>query len=247
MSTAVVTGASGGIGEATARRLDRDGWRVVLVARREDRLRELAGSLKDASYVVADLTEDGAPERVREHVEGLGELQLLVNNAGRSRRAPFGDREEGGYALVREVMDLNFDAVLRLTEELLPIVRESAPSAIVNVGSIAGRVGQPKSGAYNASKFALAGWTEALRFEERRHGVHVALVLPGYISTEGFPQEELMSSARTRWTVSTPDKVADAIVRAATKRKPEVHVPRPWAVVPRFRAMAPRLWFRVGG
>jgi short-subunit dehydrogenase len=247
VSTALVTGASSGIGEATARRLDRDGWRIVLVARREDRLRELAGSLKDAAYVAADLTDEDAPERVREHVEGLGELHLLVNNAGRSRRAPFGDREEGGYALVREVMDLNFDAVLRLTEQLLPIIRESAPSAIVNVGSIAGRVGQPKSSAYNASKFALAGWTEALRFEERRHGVHVGLVLPGYISTEGFPQEQLMSSARTRWTVSTPDKVADAIVRAATKRKPEVHVPRPWAVVPRFRAMAPRLWFRVGG
>jgi short-subunit dehydrogenase len=184
---------------------------------------------------------------VREHVKELGELQLLVNNAGRSRRAAFGDPDEGGYALVHEVMELNFDAVLRLTEALLPAVRDSAPSAIVNVGSIAGRVGQPKSSAYNASKFALAGWTEALRFEERRHGVHVALVLPGYISTEGFPQEQLMSSARTRWTVSTPDKVADAIVRAAKKRKPEVHVPRPWAVVPRFRAMAPRLWFRVGG
>jgi short-subunit dehydrogenase len=246
VSTALVTGASSGIGEATARRLDRDGWRVVLVARREDRLRELASSLNDASYVAADLTEDGAPERVREHVEELGELQLLVNNAGRSRRGAFGD-EDGGYAAVREVMDLNFDAVVRLTEALLPILRRSEPSSIVNVGSIAGRVGQPKSGAYNASKFALAGWSEALRFEERSHGVHVALVLPGYVSTEGFPQEQLMSSARTRWTVSTPDKVADAIVRGATKRKAEVHVPRPWAAVPRFRAMAPRLWFRVGG
>src|ERR671915_1369056 len=173
------------MGGAPPRRLDRDGWRVVLVARREDRLQELAGSLKDASYVAADLTEDGAPERVREHVEELGELQLLVNNAGRSRRGAFGD-EDGGYAAVREVMDLNFDAVVRLTEALLPILRRSEPSSIVNVGSIAGRVGQPKSGAYNASKFALAGWSEALRFEERSHGVHVALVLPGYVATEGF-------------------------------------------------------------
>jgi short-subunit dehydrogenase len=244
--TAVVTGASSGIGEHTARRLARDGWLILLVARREERLRALADELRGASCLAVDLTDADAPSRMRARVEELwGRLDLLVNNAGTSKRAAFGD-ENGGYENVRYVMNLNFDAVLRLTEELLPLLRASAPSAIVNVSSIAGRVGRAKMGAYSASKFALAGWSECLRMEERRHGVHVGLVLPGFVSTEGFPQDELRGSARTRWLVSTPDKVADAIVRAAEGRA-EVAVPRPWGFVPRLRYGAPGLVRRITG
>jgi uncharacterized protein len=244
--TAVVTGASSGIGEHTARRLARDGWRVLLVARREERLRALADELRGTAYLAVDLTDADAPSRVRARVEELwGRLDLLVNNAGTSKRAAFGD-ENGGYQNVRYVMSLNFDAVLRLTEELLPLLRASAPSAIVNVSSIAGRVGRAKAGAYSASKFALAGWSECLRMEEKRQGVHVGLVLPGFVSTEGFPQDELRGSARTRWLVSTPDKVADAIVRAADGRA-EVAVPRPWGFVPRLRYGAPGLVRRITG
>ncbi len=88
---------------------------------------------------------------------------------------------------VKRTMDINFDAQLRLTEALLTLLRESAPSAIVNVASTAGRVARAGSGAYSASKFALAGWSDSLWAEERPHGVHVGLVLPGFISTEGFP------------------------------------------------------------
>src|SRR5690348_11472449 len=228
--TAVVTGASSGIGERTARRLARDGWRVLLVARREDRLRVLSDELRDSAFLAVDLTDADAPSRVRARVDELwGRLDLLVNNAGWSERGAFGDV---GYENVRKVMEINFDAVLRLTEALLPEVRESAPSSIVNVSSIAGRVGRARTGAYSGWRFALAGWTECLRMEEKPHGVHVGLVLPGFVSTEGFPQEELTRSARTRWIVSTPDKVADAIVRAAGG-KAEVAVPRPWGAIPR--------------
>jgi len=242
--TAVVTGASSGIGERTARRLARDGWRVLLVARREDRLRVLSDELRDSAFLAVDLTDADAPSRVRARVDELwGRLDLLVNNAGWSERGAFGDV---GYENVRKVMEINFDAVLRLTEALLPEVRESAPSSIVNVSSIAGRVGRAKTGAYSASKFALAGWTECLRMEEKPHGVHVGLVLPGFVSTEGFPQEELTRSARTRWIVSTPDKVADAIVRAAGG-KAEVAVPRPWGAIPRFRYGLPGVARRLSG
>src|ERR671935_1383811 len=231
--TAVVTGASSGIGERTARRLARDGWRVLLVARREERLQLLSDELRDSAYLPVDLTDSDAPDRVRARVDELwGRLDLLVNNAGSSERAAFGD---GGYENVRKVMEINFDAVLRLTEALLPVLRASAPSAIVNVSSIAGRVGRAKTGAYSASKFALAGWSECLRMEEKAHGVHVGLVLPGFVSTEGFPQEQLTRSARTRWIVSTPDKVAEAIVRAGPGGRAEVAVPRPWGAVPRLR------------
>jgi short-subunit dehydrogenase len=242
--TAVVTGASSGIGERTARRLARDGWRVLLVARREERLRVLSDELRDSAFLAVDLTDPDAPSRVRARVDELwGRLDLRVNNAGWSERADFAD---GGYENVRKVMEVNFDAVLRLTEALLPVLRESAPSSIVNVSSIAGRVGRAKTGAYSASKFALAGWTECLRMEEKPHGVHVGLVLPGFVSTEGFPQEQLTRSARTRWIVSTPDKVADAIVRAADG-KAEVAVPRPWGLIPRFRYGLPGVARRLTG
>jgi short-subunit dehydrogenase len=244
---AVVTGASSGIGEATARRLAADGWRVLAVARREDRLRALCDSLPDASWVAADLTDDGAPARVREAVEErFGALHLLVNNAGTSYRAAFGDREEGGYANVRRTMELNFDSVLRLTEELLPLVRSSAPSAIVNVSSVAGRVASRKGGAYSASKFALIGWTEALHMEERANGVHVGLVLPGFVATEGFPQTPLVRRRATRWIVSKPERVAEAILDAGPGGRPERIVPRAYAVVGVLRAIAPRLVLKLG-
>jgi short-subunit dehydrogenase len=158
----------------------------VLVARREDRLRELAAALPaPASWVAADLTEPDAPARVAAHVEEHhARLDLLVNNAGASWRGAFGDE---GWANVERTMELNFNAVVRLTEALLPILRRSAPSAIVNVASTAGRVSRAGAGAYSASKFALVGWSDSLYSEELPHRVHVGLVLPGFIATEGFP------------------------------------------------------------
>jgi uncharacterized protein len=240
-SVAVVTGASSGIGEATARRLARDPYLgLVLVARREERLRELAGSLgARASYVAADLTDDDAPECVRAHVaERGGRLTLLINNAGASWRGTFADE---GWANVKRTMALNFDAVVRLTEALLPMLRESAPSAIVNVSSTAGRLARPGAGAYSASKFALAGWTDALHAEEKAHGVHVGLVLPGFIQTEGFPATELRAKAVTRWMVSNTDKVAEAIMDAGPGGKAERYVPRMYGVIGAARTSMPRL------
>jgi len=244
---AVVTGASSGIGEATAHRLAREpGAKVVLVARREERLSELAGKLAcEASWVAADLTEDDAPERVRAHVEKEhGRLTLLVNNAGAAWRATFA---EGGYQNVKRHMDVNFDAVLRLTEALLPLLRASAPSAVVNVSSTAGRVARGGSGAYSASKFALAGWSDALFAEEAPNGVHVGLVLPGFITTEGFPQKELTDKWMTRWLVSTPEKGAEAVFQAGVGRRPERYVPRPYGLAAAARVVVPRLTRRVMG
>jgi uncharacterized protein len=244
---AVVTGASSGIGEATARRLASvPKAQLVLVARREERLRALAGTLgPQASFLALDLLDEDAPERVRAHVsEHHGRLDLLVNNAGAAWRARFA---EGGYANVKRTMDINFDAQLRLTEALLELLRKSAPSAIVNVASTAGRVARAGSGAYSASKFALAGWSDSLWAEERPHGVHVGLVLPGFISTEGFPQAELTGRALTRWIVSTPEKAAEAIYQAGVERRPERYVPRPYAVAAALRIVAPGLVRRLLG
>jgi len=237
---ALVTGASAGIGAATARRLAREpGAKLVLVARREDRLRELADELGEARVIAADLTEEGAAERVAGEVEAeYGRLNLLVNNAGAAWRGSFA---EGGHANIARHMALNFDAVVRLTEALLPLLRRSAPSAIVNVASTAGRVSRPRSGSYSASKFALIGWTDALHQEEKPNGVHVGMVLPGFVATEGFPQRELVERRATRWIVSTPEKVAEAIVQTGPGGKAERYVPRPYWVAAALRILAPSL------
>src|SRR3954447_2438805 len=240
MTVALITGASSGIGEATARRLAREpGMELVLVARREDRLRALTSEL-GGTYVAADVTYDNAPQRIADHVREQhgGRLDLLVNNAGAAWRGEFGDV---GYANVRKTMDLNFDAVVRLTEALLPLLRASAPSAIVNIGSTAGQVARAGSASYSASKFALHGWTDGLALEEAKHGVHVGLVKPGFVRTEGFPAKEI-----PKFAVSTPDKVAEAIVDC-WQGKHERYVPRPYYVFAFLRVAAPWLTRRVLG
>ena len=243
---ALITGASSGIGEATARRLARaPDTTLVLVARRADRLQALAAELGGASVIAADLTEAGAPARIARAVEDEhGRLDLLVNNAGAAWHGTFA---EGGWENVRRHMELNFDAQVRLTEALLPLLRASAPSAIVNVASTAGRVSRAGSGAYSASKFALAGWTDALHLEEAANGIHVGLVLPGFVATEGFPQRELVARRLTRWLVSTPERVAAAILDAGPGHRAERYVPRAYWLGATARVVAPRLTRRVLG
>jgi short-subunit dehydrogenase len=243
---ALVTGASSGIGAATARRLaGQPDARVVLVARRRDRLEALAAELGGATVVAADLLDEATPALIAKRVaDEHGRLDLLVNSAGIGGRGTFA---EGGWAQVRRTMAINFDAHVRLAEALLPLLRRSAPSGIVNIGSVAGRVSRPRAGAYSASKFALAGWTEALQMEEARHGVRVTLLQPGFAHTEGFPQRELLARPWTRWMVTTDDKVAEAIVEAWREGKPERYVPRPYGLVPVARTLLPGLYRRVVG
>lgn len=246
MAVALVTGASTGIGRATAIRLAREpGTELVLVARREELLRELAASLPcRATWVAVDLTAEDAPARIRAHLEAEhgGELHLLVNNAGAAWRAGFA---EGGWDNVRRHMELNFDAVVRLAEALLPLLRASAPSAVVNVASTAGRVSRARTGAYSASKFALIGWSDSLYAEEKPAGVHVGLVMPGFIRTEGFPATELREKALTRWIVSEPEKVAKAILECGLGGRAERYVPRPYALAAIARILFPSLTRRV--
>ena len=245
---AIVTGASSGIGEATARRLAKEpNTALVLVARRGERLRDLAIQLGEerTTWIDVDLLDEDAPKRIEEHVRSrYARLDLLVNNAGAAWRKPFG---EGGYENVKRTMAINFDAQVRLTEALLPLLRASAPSAIVNVASTAARVTRKGTGAYSASKAALASWSDALWMEELPNGVHVGLVLPGFISTEGFPQAELTAKPWTRWAVSTPEQGAEAIFQAGVGRKAERYVPRGYGLAAAIRVLAPGLVRRAMG
>jgi short-subunit dehydrogenase len=238
-----VTGASSGIGEAAARWLARKRRaHVVLVARREERLRELAGSIGDgASFVAVDVTGDEAPAAIRDHVASThGRLDALVNNAGA--------RFTGGTVDdLRKTMEVNFFAPVRLTEALLALLRSDGGGSVVNVASVAGRVARPSTGAYSASKSALISWSDALRAEQAASGVHVGTVLPGFIKTEGFPAEELLSRRATAWIVSDVDKVAAAIEAVAFDGVAERVAPRPYAAFGVLRIVAPRVVFRLLG
>jgi short-subunit dehydrogenase len=245
----VITGASSGIGEVTARRLAREpGASLVLVARRRERLDLLAEALGGATVVAVDLTEADAPGAVLDAVGRVhGELHLLVNNAGARWAGTFA---ENGWENVERHMKVNFDAPVRLTETLLPLLRATAAKhtgrvSIVNVSSTSGRVARAGAGGYSASKFALAGWSDSLAAEEAKHGVHVGLVLPGFISTEGFPQAELVAHPILRRIVSRPETVAEAIVECAVQGKAERYAPRPYWLAAAARILAPRLVRRV--
>jgi short-subunit dehydrogenase len=173
-----------------------------------------------------------------------GELHLLVNNAGAAWRGAFAD---DGWAGVERHMKLNFEAPVRLTEALLPLLRDTVARgrerqvAIVNVASTSGRVSRPRSAAYSASKFALIGWSDGLYAEERPHGIHVGLVLPGFVKTEGFPASELLAGTLTRAIVSSPEVVAEAIIEAGPGGKAERYVPRYYWLPAALRVLAPGL------
>ena len=243
---ALITGASSGIGEADARRLAKEpNAHLILVARREDRLNQLANQLSSpATVIAADLTDQEAPARIRDAItqQHGGRLDLLVNNAGAAWRGTFADT---GWENIERHMKLNFEAPVRLTEALLPLLRTTAETAgraaIVNVASTAGRVSRPKSGSYSASKFALIGWSDGLYGEELEHGVHVGLVLPGFVATEGFPAKELLSKPLTKRIVAKPELIAEAIVETGLKGKAERYAPRFYWLAAASRILVPAI------
>lgn len=242
-----MTGASSGIGEATARLLAERGWRCVLLARRADRLRLLAEQL-DGEAETCDVGDRAAVEAAAARVLARHpEVHLLVNNAGIAAR-PTLDRVD--LDLVDEVARVNYLGGVWMTRSLLPGLRLAAGtgrSHVVNVVSIAGAVAFAPSGAYTAAKHAQLAFSRSLHATLRGTGVDVHTILPGYVQTEGFPQKSLLEHRLLRRIVVQPERVADAIVKAVDKGRSEVVVPwfpyRPAIVL---HGVAPVLVSRLG-
>jgi len=177
---ALVTGASAGIGLATARLLAGQGAKVVVNARRRDRLEALAAELKGVA-IPGDVTDPAVRGRLLE-VCG-GRVDILVNNAGYGEAGPVETVKEED---ARRQFEVNFFAAAALMQGVMPFMRKQRSGRIVNISSVAGRFGYPLFGWYCASKHALEGLSDALRLEARPWGIHVSLIEPGPVETEFF-------------------------------------------------------------
>jgi uncharacterized protein len=243
VKVAVVTGASSGIGEATARLLAAKAWQCVLVARREDRLRTLAEEI-GGEFEVCDIgvrnAVDAMAQRVRERHPTV---DLLVNNAGMPARETF---LEADLDLVERVLAVNYLGGVWCTRALLPALRRAREGHVVNVVSVAGAIAFARSGPYVASKHAQLAYSRCLRPTLSRHRIKVHTVLPGFVQTEGFSQRALLRNRRSRWLVTDADRVAEAIVAAVEDGRGETTVPWfPYRLGTAVNGVAPGLVRRV--
>jgi short-subunit dehydrogenase len=215
---ALVTGASSGIGRALAVELARHGADLVLFARREERLAEVAkqvGALGRRAVIVAgDVTDPSARHRALDASRTeLGGLDILVNNAGVAAHGRFA---EATPERIRPIMEVNFFAPVEFIREAIPLLRAGVQPLIVNVGSILGERGSPHKSEYSASKFALHGFSEAVRPELARLGIEVLVVAAGPTETEHF-NVLLEGTADLPWgnpPRQPAEDAAGAIVRA---------------------------------
>jgi clavulanate-9-aldehyde reducatase len=229
---ALVTGASAGIGEATAEALAREGAAVALGARRVDRLEALRERIEAsggrAAAIEVDVADEAAArgfvERTRDE---LGRVDILVNNAGVMLLGPVAGADTGEW---RRMVDVNILGLLYCTHAALPIMAEQGSGHIVNLSSVAGRTANLGSAVYNFTKWGVGGFSEALRQEALHAGIRVTIVEPGFVATElqGHNQNPVVVEQieKMRKQIGDPlqaEDIADAIAHAVT-RPPHVSV-----------------------
>jgi uncharacterized protein len=225
---AVVTGGSSGIGAAVARELAGRGWRCVLIARNEERLKAVAAEV-DGEYEVCDVSDRTEVERVAARVtDRYPALRLLVNNAGYAGRT-LGEEGRRGFLdadpeQLEQLFRSNFLGAVWCLRAFMPALRAGRPSHVVNVASVAGAVAVPP-GPYSASKHALVAFSRALAATLPREGVHVHTVNPGFVETPGFPQRGVLGNRLLERAVVAPEYVAKRIVRAVERNRREIFVP----------------------
>ncbi|HEY7912125.1 MAG TPA: SDR family oxidoreductase [Blastocatellia bacterium] len=245
-TTAVITGATSGIGRATAIEFARAGARVVVAGRRKERLKELAGEIEakggEALAVPTDVAVQAQVERlVEKAIERFGRIDTLVNNAGVGLAARFSDTTLEDF---RRVMDVNFWGAVYACKVAVPHMRaQSGGGVIINVSSILGKRGIPFETAYCASKFALAGFSEALRAEVMSDAIDVSAIYPGAVETEIF------ESATNKTGLEIPSylpkfparEMARIIVRDARFPQPEIVFALDAQAINFFNKLAPGL------
>jgi short-subunit dehydrogenase len=226
---ALITGASGGIGRALAFELSRRGAHLVLLARREKQLNEVVEFIRQESQrpavgIVGDVTDAGTRQFALEAAQReFGGLDILVNNAGVSAHGAFADARPDR---LRAIFETNFFAAVELIRAALPLMRVGQQSIVVNVGSILGKRAVPDKSEYCASKFALHGFSEALRAELAIDGISVLVAAVGPTETEFFEHliEDRGAPPRRIVSGASPERVASLIVGAIQHGRREIVV-----------------------
>jgi NAD(P)-dependent dehydrogenase (short-subunit alcohol dehydrogenase family) len=219
MPVVIVTGASSGIGRATALRLGRAGATVVLAARRADQLDEVAAEIGTAVVAPTDVRDPAAIEALVARAREVdGRIDGLVNNAGIGGPASILSDDD----TVTQMIEVNLVAPIRLMRAVVPIMREQRSGSIVNIGSVAGEIGL--AGAYSATKFGLRGMTDSVRRELAGTGIGVTLIEPGFIDT----------GLNNRTNLPGPEIVAAAVEQAL--RRPRRRIVVPWKYRPAITA-----------
>jgi short-subunit dehydrogenase len=222
----VVTGASSGIGKATAVEFAKNGSRVIIAARSEGKLTDLMNQLNkegfDVHAVITDVTKESDCQRLIEKtIEKYGTIDILINNAGISMRASFVDVN---LSVLHRLMDVNFWGTVYCTKYALPYLIENKGS-LVAISSVAGFHGLPGRTGYSASKFAIHGFLETIRIENLKKGLHVMIIAPGFTATDirkhaltadGSEQGE---SPRREENLKSPEYVARWVLKGIRKKK----------------------------
>ena len=222
----MVTGASSGIGEAIAREFALNGSRVILAARTELKLSEIAKEINDsggeAIFVRTDVSiEADCKQLIQKSIEKYGRIDILVNNAGLSMRAAFLDVD---IKVLHRLMNVNFWGTVYCTKYALPYLLESKGS-LIGISSVAGFHGLPGRTGYSASKFAIHGFLETIRIENLKKGLHVMIIAPGFTSTEirkhalTATGQEQGESPRDEQALMSPGYVAKWVLKGIRKKK----------------------------
>ncbi len=225
-SRILITGASQGIGRALALEAAAQGAKVLAAARHETMLQELAKAVRRAGgaleYVVADVTVPADRQKMVQAAERhFGGLDILVNNAGIGATGHFADAD---FDILRKIFEVNFFGLTETTRAFLPVLKRGIRPAVVNISSIAGKRGIPARSHYSASKFAVQGFSEALRAELSKDGIDVLVICPGLTQTN-FSQNMLEQKAKLQldhMRGMTAEDVARATLRAIAKGKNEI-------------------------